>query len=116
MKNAERLLYGFVIGLINSILGSCGGVISVIALKKNGFNQQEAHANAITIILPLAVISCVNYIISGYFNPGETFVYLPGGIVGATIGGLILPKIPQKHLKKLFSVFIIWAGIRMISR
>ena len=116
MKNKEKYAVGFIIGVINSLVGACGGIITVAALKKDGMEQTAAHANAIAIILPLTVISSVFYIYNGYVNIPDTLIFIPGGVAGAVVGGLILPKIPQKILKKLFALFIIWAGVRMIIK
>lgn len=116
MKKAKKFIIGFFIGLINSLLGACGGILSVAALKKEGLGQREAQANAVAIILPITIISSLFYIYNGYVDVNQAFIYIPGGIIGAITGGFLLPKIPQKILKKIFAVLVIWAGIRMITR
>lgn len=116
MKSKTKYAVGFLIGVINSLIGACGGIITVAALKKDDMGQTEAHANAIAIILPLTVISSIFYIYKGYSNISDALIFIPGGVVGAVVGGLILPKIPQKILKKLFAIFIIWAGVRMVIK
>lgn len=116
MKKRYKYIAGFLIGLINSLIGACGGIITVAALKKDGMNQNEAHANAIAVILPLSIISALFYIINGYTGINKALIFIPGGITGAVAGGLILPKIPQKTLRKIFAIFIIWAGVRMIIK
>ncbi len=116
MKKSYKYITGFFIGLINSLIGACGGIITVAALKKDGFSQKEAHANAIAVILPLSVISSVFYIIEGYSGIREALIFIPGGLAGAVAGGMLLTKIPQNILKKIFALFIIWAGTRMIIK
>ncbi len=116
MKRASKFIFGYMIGLINSLLGACGGILSVAALKKEGFEQREAHANAVAVILPVTIISSIYYLYKGYTDFSDALIYFPGGIVGAVTGGILLPKIPQKIIKKVFAVLIIWAGIRMIIR
>ena len=116
MKKRNKYLAGFLIGLINSLIGACGGIITVAALKKDGMEQNEAHANAIAVILPLSIISTVFYVINGYAGIRDALIFLPAGIAGAVAGGILLPKIPQKILRKIFAVFIIWAGVRMIIK
>ena len=37
-------------------------------------------------------------------------------LVGSIIGALLLPKIPKNILSKVFSIFIIYAGIRMLMK
>ena len=116
MKTRNKYIFGFFIGLINSLIGACGGILTVAALKKDGMEQNKAHANAIAVILPLSIISAVFYILNGFADIKSTLIFIPGGIAGAVAGGLLLPKIPQNLLKKIFAVFIIWAGIRMIIK
>lgn len=116
MKKATKYLLGFCIGIINSLIGACGGIITVAVLKKDGMSQTDAHANAIAIIFPLTIISAAFYLIKGYTTFSDSLIFIPGGIAGAIIGGILLPKIPQKYLRKIFAVFILWAGIRMIIK
>ena len=116
MKKATKFTFGFLIGLINSLLGACGGILTVAALKKEGLEQRKAHANAVAIILPITIISSCYYLMNDYVELGQTLIYLPGGFFGAIAGGFLLPKIPQKILKRVFAVLVIWAGIRMIIR
>ena len=115
MKLKEKIA-GFTIGIINSLLGSGGGMITVPYLKNKGFSQQSAQATSTAVILPLSLISTVLYLRRGYFNISDAFIYIPAGIAGAVIGGLTLKKLPSNILKYAFSAFMIWAGIRMIIK
>ena len=115
MKFKEKIA-GFAIGVINSLLGSGGGMITVPYLKSKGFNQQSAQATSTAVILPLSVISSILYLRQGAFNFKDAIIFIPAGIIGAVIGGLTLKKIPSKVLKFVFSAFMIWAGIRMIIK
>lgn len=116
MKKERMIFYGFIIGLVNSFLGACGGIICVMAFKKQGMNQRQAQANAIAVMLPLSIISSVLYIKNGIVDINSALIFMPGGIVGSMIGSYFLPKISDKKLKKIFAIFIIWAGIRMIMK
>ncbi len=116
MKKSTKYIFGFFIGLINSLLGACGGILTVAALKKDGMEPKKAHANAVAVIVPITIISSIFYICSGYVSLDQSLSFIPGGVLGAISGGLLLPKIPQKALRKVFAVIVIWAGIRMIAR
>ena len=116
MKKATKFIFGIMIGLINSLLGACGGILTVAALKKEGLEQKKAHANAVAVILPITIISGCYYLLSGHVTFSQSLIYLPGGFLGALAGGYLLPRIPQKMLKRVFAVLVIWAGIRMIAR
>ena len=116
MKKIYKYVFGFAIGLINSLVGACGGIISVILLKKMGLSDSRAHANAIGIILPLSIVSAIFYIYKGYTGLSEAIIYVPAGVIGAVAGSRLLVKLPDKMLRKIFAVFILWAGVRMIIR
>lgn len=109
-------LLGILTGIVNILIGSCGGIVAVEALKLRGTDQTKSHATAIAIILPLTVISAVGYLLKGRVSLGDSYVYLIPGLVGSAIGSFLLPKIPKKLLGKVFAIFIIYAGIRMLMK
>ena len=116
MKKIMTPLLGILTGVVNILIGSCGGIVAVEALKLRGTNQTKSHATVIAIILPLTVISAAGYLIKGQVRLSDSYVYLIPGLIGSAIGSLLLPKIPKDVLSKVFSVFIIYAGIRMLMK
>lgn len=116
MKKITKALSGVLIGFINIVVGACGGIIAVESLKKENLNQTEAHATAIAVMLPLTLISTGLYLFRGTVKLSDSYIYIIPSLVGAIIGSWLLPKIPKKILSKLFSVFIIYAGVRMILK
>lgn len=109
-------IYGILIGTINILLGSCGGILAVQSLKQNSLTQNKAHATSIAVILPLSIASAIIYLKNNRINLIESSVYIVPGLIGAALGSIILPKINGNLLKKVFSVFIIYAGVRMLLR
>ncbi len=89
-------------------------MISVPAMKKFGLDQKKAQATTLAVILPLTAVSALIYAISGYYSPFDAISYIPFGVLGAVSGVRITEKIKNKLLKKLFAVFMLWAGIRML--
>lgn len=116
MKKIKNILLGIAIGAVNILIGSCGGIVAVESLKKNGLEQTKAHATAVAVILPLSLISAIGYIAKGEVCLSDSYIYLIPGLVGSVIGSWLLPKIPQKILNKVFSVFMIYAGVRMLIK
>jgi uncharacterized membrane protein YfcA len=104
------------VGFINSFIGAGGGMIAVPILKRSGLCQNEAHASAVAVILPLTVISAVMYLHFDYVALPDIYPYMLLGIAGAVFGSLLLPKIPANLLKKIFGFFMMYAGVRMIFR
>lgn len=116
IKKSVYIFFGFLIGFINSLLGAGGGMIAVPLLKRSSLSQNEAHASAIAVILPLTFISASMYLFKGYVAFDDVFPFVVFGIIGSIFGTLILKKISAKMLKRIFAVFMIYAGIRMILR
>lgn len=107
---------GIAIGAVNGLLGAGGGMLAVPLLKKLGLSQKQAHANAIAVILPITVVSAILYLVKGYVNLNEAFIYMPTGLLGAGIGTVILKKISPVWLKKIFGCFMVYAGVRLLLK
>jgi len=97
------------------LLGSGGGVLIVLyltLLKKN--EQKNAQATAIAVILPLTILSSIIYTTGGYVEWSPLWKVSLGGIAGAILGAVLLNKLKSRFLKKIFGIFLIIAGIRML--
>ncbi len=116
MKKLKLILGGVITGAVNALFGAGGGMIAVPILKKSGLSQREAQATAVSVILPLTAVSCVLYYIKGNLDLGMSVKYLPFGFIGALIGSFALKKVPDGILKKIFALFMLWAGARMIFK
>ncbi|MGN1194825.1 MAG: sulfite exporter TauE/SafE family protein [Acutalibacteraceae bacterium] len=116
MKKTGLIAAGLVIGLINALFGAGGGLVAVAFLLKNGLSQKQAQATALCIILPLSVISSFVYIKKGYVGFEQAKIFLPYALIGAVIGTALMNKISNKLLNKVFAVFMLWAGLRLIFR
>lgn len=116
MNKAIRFFLSVLTGTVNALFGAGGGLIAVPLFRSDGLNQKEAQASAISVILPLTVISSVIYLFKGYMNISDVLGYIPFGMIGSLAGPLIMKKIPDKILRKLFALFMIYSGINMIMR
>lgn len=112
-KKLVVCILGLITGVVSGLLGAGGGMIAVPSLKKAGLNTKEAHSNAVAVILPIAVLSAVLYLIDGRMTVFEVVPFLPGGLVGAYLGTLILKKISPFWLVKIFGAFMVYLGVRM---
>lgn len=108
-------MIGLVTGAANGLFGSGGGTIAVPAMVHFlSADEHKAHATAISVILPLTVVSSVLYISKGYADWGLTLKVTAGGLAGGYIGAKLLNICPDRILRKIFAVFMAAAGIRMI--
>lgn len=115
-KKTLPFLSGFMIGIVNSLFGAGGGMVAVPMLKKIGFNQKQAQCNAIAVILPITILSAGLYIYKGYTDIPSALPYIPGGIIGAIIGTIIIKKISPVWLKRIFGGFMVYAGCRLLFK
>ena len=116
MHKLRSFIYAVATGITNTLFGAGGGLVAVSAFKKSGLDQKQAQSLAIAVILPLCALNATVYALKGYYNINDALPYLPFGLVGALLGTQLLKKIPDKALKKLFAIFMIYSGIRMIMR
>lgn len=112
-KKFTVYILGLITGVVSGLLGAGGGMIAVPSLKKAGLNTKEAHSNAVAVILPIAILSAVLYLIDGRMSIAKTLPFLPGGLIGAYIGTLLLKKISPFWLVKIFGAFMVYLGVRM---
>lgn len=116
IKSALFYINAFLSGLFNSLLGAGGGILAVNSLKSRGLEQKKAQSTALTAMFILSVISCAVYLYGGYFSLSAALPYLPFGVAGAVAGAFLLKKTPDRISHKLFAVFMLWSGIRMVLK
>ena len=118
MKNNKFLtaVCGVTIGFVNGLLGAGGGMLTVPLLKKCGLSQRQAHENAIAVILPITAVSAGIYLYKDYVNLSNSFAYLPTGFIGAIAATFLMKKISNKWLNRIFAVFMLYAGIRLLVK
>lgn len=115
-KNAVFTLWGAVIGFINGMLGAGGGMVAVPVLKKCGLDTKAAHSNAVAIILPITVVSAAMYILKGFVELRDAYIYIPTGLIGSLIGTKIIQKISAPLLSGIFGGFMVYAGVRLLLK
>ncbi len=115
-KYIRPVFSGLAVGLVNGVFGAGGGMLAVPFLKKSGLDQKSAHANAVAVILPITVISAIMYLVKGNMTLGDTFAYIPTGLIGSVIATFALQRFSNKWLQKIFALFMIYAGGRLLMR
>ena len=109
------ILMGILTGLCNGLFGAGGGMIVVPSMVHFlDVDEHDAHATAIAVIMPLAVISAFIYFRNGYLDFGKTLPVAAGGILGGFTGAYLLHRVSSYWLQKIFALFMIVAAVRMI--
>ncbi len=116
MSGIKKFLAGISIGIINILLGAGGGMVTVPLYKRMGMEQKDSQINAVATILPITIISAIIYLIGDNVKISDTYIYLIPGLAGSIIGTFLIKKTSNKALTTLFSIFMIWAGTRMLLK
>ncbi len=110
----KAILIGLVTGIPNGLLGVGGGTILVPALVSFlGLQQRHAHATALAVILPTAVVSSAVYVRAGSFQWGLAWPAAIGLTVGSYLGARLLNHLPAPVLRKVFGTIMVATAVRM---
>lgn len=114
-RHLKFIIIGFITGFINGLFGSGGGMLVVPALVFFlGLQDYKAHATAISIILPITLISTIVYLKNSIIKLDIALIVGIGAVIGSFIGAKFLKKIPVPILRKVFGGLIIYTAVRMI--
>lgn len=117
LSKSRCALSGAAAGLINGLLGAGGGMILVpLLVGWCGLEDKKAFATAISVILPLSLMSIAVFAMRETLPLDEAWPYLLGGAVGGVLGGLLFRKMTANALHKLLGVVILWGGVRLLMR
>lgn len=117
---------GAMIGTVSSLVGIGGGSLSVPFLVRSNQPMHSAVGTSAAIGFPIAVAGTIGYVLNGVGVQGLPhgsvgFVYLPAlaGIALASMttapaGVKMAHALPVTRLKKMFALFLLVMGLRML--
>jgi uncharacterized protein len=114
------IFVGIVVGLIGGFfsgLFGIGGATVIIPLLVFflGFTQHQAQGTALAALLPpVGILAVLRYYYSGNVIIDIALYTSLGFIVGGLIGSVVAQPIPSPILKKLFALYLIGIGIKMM--
>lgn len=111
----KKVILGLIAGIISGLFAAGGGMILVPAyvyiLK---MDEVKARATSVFCILPMVFVSGLMYYRANFIDWRLGMLCAIGGIVGGIIGAKLLKKISIKNLKILFTLFLLYASIKMV--
>jgi len=112
------LIVGLLAGFVGGMMGVGGGVVVIPALVFiMGFSQHQAQGTALAFMLPpIGLMAAWNYYKAGYVNVKYALLLMVAFVVGAWVGSMISLKLPEKVLKKIFGVMLLYVAYRMIFK
>ena len=109
------LLAGLAAGFVNGFFGAGGGMVLVpLLIWLVGLPDKLAFSSAISIILPLCVVSLVIYGRHDMLPLSDALPYLLGGAGGGVLAGLWFRKVSARVLHIALGLLILFGGARLL--
>ena len=109
------LLAGLAAGFVNGFFGAGGGMVLVpLLIWLVGLPDKLAFSSAISIILPLCVVSLIIYGQQAMLPISDALPYLLGGAGGGVLAGLWFRSVPAKWLHLALGALILAGGVRLL--
>ena len=109
-ENFKNAIAGLLAGLCNGLFGAGGGTVAVLALERAGLSPRQAHATAISIMLPLSAASGIVYAAGESVDWHALLWVAPALTVGSWAGAKLTGKVKGKTLKLIFGIVMLAAG------
>lgn len=109
-------MIGLIAGGLNGLFGAGGGVMVVPLLEHAGIEARKSHATSIAIIASLSLVSCAFYFLKQSVPFEDAWGYLPFGLIGAIVGAMLLKRIPNRLLKRIFGAVMIISAVRLLLK
>ena len=119
--------YGFVVGLLSSLMGVSGGSMATVILTLYGKSIHSAIATSAGLGVPITLAGTIGYMLAGLPHQGALpifsvgFVSLIGfGIMApissfvASYGAHLAHRIPRRGLEIAFGLFLLAASARFL--
>ncbi len=115
------IIAGVGAGFLNGLLGAGAGVILVfiyaaLSNDKSEKSVKDNFAMTVATVIPISVFSTFNYVTKVGADLSKSIVFLLPGALGGLLGAWVTDRIKTSHLKFIFAVLTVIAGINMILR
>lgn len=105
---------GFAVGVCSGLFGIGGGALLIVGLLWLGFTQHEAHATSLAAIILTAAAALVPYAARGEVSWVPALLLTLGAATGAYAGAGLMHRLPERTLRIVFVIFLIFVAARML--
>lgn len=112
----KRFLLGAICGILNGLFGSGGGVAAVPLLESTGIEARKSHATSVALIFTLSLATTVAYLMGDKLDFGLAMQYIPYGVIGAIAGAMLLKKVPNDLLRRIFGLIILISAVHTLVK
>lgn len=120
-------VFGFITGLVSSLVGVSGGAVANAVLTLYGRSMQQAVATSAGVGVPITIAGTVGYILAGWPHMAQLppfsvgFVSLIGFVLMAPVssytasyGVRLAHWLPRRQLEIAFGIFLTLASLRFV--
>ena len=112
----KKWFLGLVCGFLNGLFGSGGGIAAVPLLESTGIEARKSHATSVALIFAISLATTVAYMLNGQLDFSMAASYIPYGLIGAVVGSVILKKISNSPLRRIFGFIVLASAIRLLLK
>lgn len=114
-------LAGILSGIVNGLLGTGGGILTVLFLSKiyakdSSYSTKDIFAITLCSSVIMSMASLLFYLSSGCFSVSDSALYMLAAVPGGVLGAILLEKLSSKAMKLIFALLVVWAGISMMIK
>jgi len=107
------LISGAVVGFLAGLMGvGGGGIMTPVLVLLMGMSQYTAQGTSLAAMVPPAVVGSWTHRRLGNVRKDVLLVLIAGVLAGTCLGGAMAHLVPERELRILFSLVILWVGIR----
>lgn len=113
-------------GITNGLLGAGGGIILIFVLApalgglyekgEELYKRRDLMAISLCVMLPVSAVSAIRYGLGGMLDTAYIPKIILPAVIGGIIGGVLLDKLKENLIMKLFAFLVIYSGLAMIVR
>lgn len=110
------LATGVVVGALSGLLGIGGAILLVPTLMFGfGFAQARAQGTSVgALIPPIGIFAALAYYRNGLLDVRAAALIAAGFALGALLGAVLVPHVPQIWLKRGFASLLLYVGAQMM--
>ena len=125
---AMLAFYGFLVGLVSSLVGTSGGAVANAILTMYGQPMQRAVATSAGIGVPITIVGAVGYVVAGWPHMSELpplslgYISVIGFALMAPVSSFTAPYgarlahwLPRRTLEIAFGCFLLMVSVRFIA-
>ena len=112
----KTFLLGLAAGILSGLFGIGGGVIIVpVLVSLFHYDQRVAAGTSLgSLLLPVGLPGVLVFLKAGAFSIYKAAPVALGLLIGAYFGAHIAVRVPSRHLKRAYGVFLLLIGLKYL--